>query len=63
MRALGPIAVLIAGCGMLAWTWGAWPDPLVDFGREAYVAWRLAEGDALAKAMPPCLASLETSGL
>jgi hypothetical protein len=38
-------------------------------GREAVAALlkaevgELAEGDALAKAMPPCLASLETSGL
>lgn len=38
-------------------------------GREAVAALlkaevgELAEGDALAKAMPPCLVSLETSGL
>ena len=38
-------------------------------GREAVAALlkaevgQLAEGDALAQAMPPCLASLETSGL
>jgi hypothetical protein len=32
---------------MLAWTWGTWPQLLVDFGRELYVAWRLAEGDVL----------------
>ncbi|MEQ1857323.1 MAG: glycosyltransferase family 39 protein [Longimicrobiales bacterium] len=32
---------------MIAWTWRAWPDPLIDFGRELYVAWRLSEGDAL----------------
>ena len=43
----GPAVLLAAGAAMLAWTWGAWPDPLIDFGRELYVAWRLAEGDAL----------------
>src|SRR5262245_36105510 len=32
---------------MLAWTWGTWPDPIVDFGGELYVPWRLAEGDVL----------------
>ena len=32
---------------MAAWTWRTWPDVLIDFGREAYVAWRLAEGDVL----------------
>jgi len=32
---------------MAAWTWRTWPDVLIDFGREAYVAWRLTEGDVL----------------
>lgn len=32
---------------MAAFTWRTWPDVLIDFGREAYVAWRLAEGDVL----------------
>jgi hypothetical protein len=29
---------------LLAWTWGTWPDVLVDFGRELYVPWQLAQG-------------------
>lgn len=32
---------------MLALTWRTWPDPIVDFGREVYVPWRLYEGDIL----------------
>ena len=32
---------------LAAWSWGRWPDVLVDFGRELYVAWRLSEGDVL----------------
>jgi hypothetical protein len=32
---------------MLAWSWGAWVDPVVDFGREVYVPWRLAAGERL----------------
>lgn len=28
-------------------TWGAWPDVLVDFGRELYVAWRISAGEVL----------------
>ena len=32
---------------MLVWTWGTWPDAIVDFGGELYVPWRLAEGDVL----------------
>jgi 4-amino-4-deoxy-L-arabinose transferase-like glycosyltransferase len=32
---------------LAAWSWGTWPDVLVDFGRELYVPWRLAQGDVL----------------
>lgn len=32
---------------MSAWTWLAWPDVIVDFGREVYVPWRLAAGETL----------------
>ena len=32
---------------MAAWSWRTWPDALIDFGREAYVAWRLTEGAVL----------------
>ena len=33
--------------GMLAWTWKTWPDSIVDFGKELYVAWRIAAGQHL----------------
>jgi hypothetical protein len=32
---------------LLAWTWGALPDLLIDYGREVYVPWRLSLGDRL----------------
>ena len=32
---------------MVAWTWRTWCDPVIDFGQQLYVAWRLAEGDVL----------------
>ena len=32
---------------MLAWTWGKWPDVLVDFGRELYIPWQISEGKVL----------------
>jgi hypothetical protein len=44
---MGFALVLAVAAAMLAWTWGTWPQLLVDFGRELYVAWRLAEGDVL----------------
>src|SRR5207244_2543655 len=43
----GPLAIGVAALGMLAWSWGTWPDVLVDFGRELYVPWRLTAGDVL----------------
>jgi hypothetical protein len=43
----GPAAVAIAGLAMIAWTWRTWPDPLVDYGRELYVAWQIAKGRTL----------------
>ena len=32
---------------LLAVTWRRLPDPVIDFGRELYVPWRLSVGDAL----------------
>ena len=41
------IALSLTAVAMLIWTWGAWCDPIKDFGREIYVAWRLAAGEVL----------------
>ncbi len=46
-RVFGPAVIAATGAIMLAWTWRTWPDPLVDFGRELYVPWQLAEGRVL----------------
>ena len=43
----GLVIVLLAAAIMLVWTWRTWPDALVDFGRELYLAWQLAEGKTL----------------
>jgi len=43
--ALAGLAALAAG--MAAFSWRTWPDPLIDFGREAYVAWQLSQGFVL----------------
>ena len=43
----GAFVIAVAALAMLSWTWGTWPDPLVDFGRQRYIPWRLAEGEVL----------------
>ena len=44
---LGPLLIAAAGAGMLWWSWGTWPDVLIDFGRELYFPWQLTEGKVL----------------
>ncbi len=46
-KPLGALAVAAAAVLMALWTWRRWADPIVDFGGEAYLAWRLSEGDVL----------------
>lgn len=46
-RWIAPLSLVLVGLTMLVWTWGTWPDVLVDFGGELYVPWRLSEGDVL----------------
>ncbi len=43
----GPLVVAGVFAAMAGWTWRMWADPLIDFGGEAYVAWRLSVGDVL----------------
>ena len=47
----GPALVAAAYAALALWTWDRWPDLQVDFGREAYAAWRLSEGEALYAAL------------
>jgi hypothetical protein len=39
--------IALVGAALCAWTWRTWADPLVDYGRELYGAWRLSVGDRL----------------
>jgi hypothetical protein len=47
----GELAGLIALSGLVVFfvvtSWRKWPDPLVDFGRELYLPWRIANGAVL----------------
>src|SRR5437016_2823869 len=42
---------LVTLAGLVIWSltvsWRRWPDPLIDFGRELYAPWRLANGGLL----------------
>lgn len=44
---LGPLLIAAVFVALATCTWGTWPDVLIDFGREAYVPWRIVEGDVL----------------
>jgi len=44
---LGPGLLLLVGVVMMLWTWGTWPDVLIDFGAQLYYAWRLTAGQVL----------------
>lgn len=46
-RWTGPALVAIFGLAMLGWTWGTWPDVLIDFGTQLYIAWQIAAGKVL----------------
>jgi Dolichyl-phosphate-mannose-protein mannosyltransferase len=43
----GPMIVASAGVAMLVATWGTWPDPVTDFGKEVYLAWQISLGQHL----------------
>jgi len=44
---IGPGVIAIVFVALVRWTWGTWPDVLIDFGRELYVPWRLVAGELL----------------
>jgi hypothetical protein len=46
-RLAGPALVAGAAGFFLAASWRRWTDPLVDFGRELYLPWRLSHGALL----------------
>lgn len=42
-----PASVVLVTLVMLAWMWSRCPDPIIDFGREIYIPWRITEGEVL----------------
>jgi len=47
LTVLEPLSVAGLFVYMLAKSWLRWGDPVVDFPRDLYIAWRLSEGDLL----------------
>jgi hypothetical protein len=43
----GPALIAATLAAMAWWTWGTWPDPLVDFGRELYFPWQITAGKVM----------------
>jgi hypothetical protein len=43
----GPGIIAATTLAMLLWSWGTWPDPLVDFGAQLYVPWQISAGHVL----------------
>ena len=46
-RLLGPLLMAGAAAWMLALSWRKWPDLLIDFGQQLYLAWQMSEGRTL----------------
>lgn len=44
---VGPGLIVLANVVMLLSFWGRAPDPIIDFGRELYIPWRLTAGQQL----------------
>lgn len=47
LSAIGPLLAALTFVGLAWWSWGRWCDVQVDYGRELYVPWRIAEGEVL----------------
>lgn len=47
VRWLPSATIAVTTTIMIWWTWGTWPDAVVDFGGEAYAAWSLLDGKLL----------------
>ncbi len=48
IRVVAPwLALTALASFLIARNWAAWTNPLVDFGRELYIPWRLVEGQVL----------------
>src|SRR5689334_4437418 len=47
MRWLGPAVIAVSFVAAAALTWRKWPDPLVDFGIQLVLPWKISTGSVL----------------
>lgn len=47
MHRLSILLPALAFLALTLWSWARWPDPLIDYGQQLYVAWRVAAGEVL----------------
>lgn len=50
-RQAGPVVVVATALAMIVYVWGRGPDPIIDYGRELYLPWRITQGDVLYREM------------
>jgi len=48
-RLAGPAILIAAGLLMASISWLKWPDLLIDFGEQVYLAWQISEGKVIYK--------------
>lgn len=46
-RTLAGVILVASFLALAVWSWGRWTDPVIDFGFELYVPWRILEGEVL----------------
>lgn len=48
---VSPVILIAAGLLMASISWLKWPDLLIDFGEQVYLAWQISEGKVIYKDM------------
>jgi hypothetical protein len=49
LRLVSPVILIAAGLLMASISWLKWPDLLIDFGEQVYLAWQISEGKVIYK--------------
>ncbi len=52
-RGTAILALVVFGLAGFMWSWGTWPDTLIDYGSQLYMGWQVSEGAALYRDIEP----------